>query len=136
LLCVKNLKTYFYGEKGTVKAVDGVSFDVYKGEAVGLIGETGCGKTTVAFSILGLIPHLFETKSGFFRLVQRVTSKGEVVDGEILFKGKDLLNLPEDEMRQIRGREISIIFQNPVASMHPMRSLGIKLESQRKLMRE
>ena len=124
LLCVKNLKTYFYGEKGTVKAVDGVSFDVHKGKVVGLIGETGSGKTTVAFSILGLIPHLFETKSGFFRLVQRVTSKGEIVDGEILFKGKDLLKMPKEEMRQIRGREISMIFQNPVASMHPMKIIG------------
>ena len=124
LLCVKNLKTYFYGEKGTVKAVDGVSFDVYKGKAVGLIGETGSGKTTVAFSILRLIPHLFDTKSGFFRLVQRVTSQGEIVDGEILFKGKDLLKLPEEEMRQIRGREVSMIFQNPVASMHPMKIIG------------
>ena len=124
LLCVKNLKTYFHGEKGTVKAVDDVSFDVCKGKAVGLIGETGSGKTTVAFSILRLIPHLFETKSGPHRLVQQVTSKGEIIDGEILFKGRDLLRLPKEEMRQIRGREISMIFQNPVASMHPMKIIG------------
>lgn len=124
LLCIKNLKTYFYGGKGTVKAVDGVSFNIYKGKVVGLIGETGSGKTTVAFSILGLIPHLFRTRSGIFKLVQKVGSRGEIVDGEILFKGKDLLKLPEEGMRKIRGREISMIFQNPVASMHPMKIIG------------
>ena len=124
LLCVLNLRTNFYSEKGTVKAVDGVSFDIHKGEAVGLIGETGSGKTTVAFSILGLIPHLFRTKSGFFKLVEKVAAKGEIVDGEILFKGKDLLKLPQEEIRKIRGGEISMIFQNPIASMHPMKIIG------------
>ena len=124
LLYVKNLKTYFYGRKGTVKAVDGVSFNISKGKAVGLIGETGSGKTTVAFSILRLIPHLFRTRSGFFKLAPKVASRGEIVDGEIFFKGKDLLKLPEEEIRDMRGREISMIFQNPVASMHPMKIIG------------
>ena len=127
LLCVKNLKTYFYGEKGTTKAVDGVSFNIHKGKAVGLIGEAGSGKTTVAFSILGLIPHLFRTKSGFFKLAPKVISTGEVVDGEILYKGEDLLKLTEEEMREIRGREISMIFQNPIASMHPMMIIGYQV---------
>jgi peptide/nickel transport system ATP-binding protein len=119
-----------------VKAVDDVSFDIYKGKAVGLIGETGSGKTTVAFSILRLIPHLLKTRIGvldptkhtiFGRLVKtarRVVSKGEIVDGEILFKGKDLLKLPETEVRKLRGHEISMIFQNPVAAMHPMKIIG------------
>ena len=132
LLCVKNLKTYFYGGKRTVKAVDGVSFNIYKGKAVGLIGEAGSGKTTVAFSILGLIPHLFRTRSGVFKLVQKVTSKGEIVDGEILFKGKDLLKLPEEEIRKIRGREISMIFQNPIAAMHPMMMVGYQVGEPKK----
>lgn len=136
LLCIKNLKTYFRGEKGVAKAVDDISLDVCKGETVGLIGETGSGKTTVAFSILGLIPHLFRTKSGILDPIRhtiygkfvetpfRVVSKGELVDGEILFKEKDLLKLSEEEMRQIRGKEIAMIFQNPVASMHPMKIIG------------
>jgi oligopeptide/dipeptide ABC transporter ATP-binding protein len=127
LLCVKNLRTYFYDEKGTVRAVDGVSFNVYEGKVLGLIGETGSGKTTVALSILRLIPYLFRTKSGFFKLRQRVVSRGEIVDGEILYKGKDLLKLPEEEMRKIRGREISMIFQNPIPAMHPLMFIGYQV---------
>ena len=126
LLCVKNLKTYFYGEKGTVKAVDGVSLNVYKGKTLGLIGETGSGKTTVAFSILRLIPYLFETSSGLVSARAKVTSRGEIVDGEIIFKGKDLLKMPEDEVREIRGKEISMIFQNPIAAMHPLMIVGFQ----------
>jgi len=127
LLCVKNLETYFYTEKGTVKAVDGVSFDIYKGKVLGLIGETGSGKTTVALSILRLIPYLFRTKSGPFKLVQKVTSGGRIVEGETLFKGKDLLKLAEEEIREIRGREISMIFQNPIAAMHPLMMIGYQI---------
>lgn len=122
LLCVKNLKTYFYTEKGTIKAVDGVSFNIYKGKTLGLIGETGCGKTTVAFSILRLIPYLSKTGSGL--VSTRVISRGEIVNGEIIFKGKDLLKLPEDEVREIRGKEISMIFQNPIGAMHPLMIVG------------
>jgi len=111
LLCVKNLQTYFYGERGTVRAVDDVSFNIYKGKAVALIGETGSGKTTVAFSILRLIPHFFRTESGVLdpkkdivmgRVVKtalKVVAQGEIVGGEIFFKGKDLLKLPEKEIR-------------------------------------
>lgn len=132
LLCVKDLKTYFYGVEGTVKAVDGVSFNIYKGKAVGLIGETGSGKTTVAFSILRLIPHLFRTSSGLFKIAPKVISTGEIVDGEILFKGKDLLIMPEEEIKEIRGREISMIFQNPIASMHPMMMIGYQIGEPKK----
>jgi len=136
LLRVKNLQTYFHTKRGTVRAVDGISFDICKGKVVALIGETGAGKTTVAFSILGLIPNLFRVESGildptrhtiFGRLVKtayKVASKGEIVNGEILFKGKNLLTLPEEEMRKLRGNEMSMIFQNPVASMHPMKIIG------------
>ena len=136
LLRVKNLKTYFYSERGALRAVDGVSFNVYKGKAVALIGETGSGKTTVAFSILRLIPHFFRTESGVLdptkdivmgRVVKtplKAVAQGEIVGGEIFFKGKDLLKLPEKEIRKLRGNEISMIFQNPVASMHPMKIIG------------
>lgn len=140
LLCVKNLKTHFHvGEKGTVKAVDNVSFDIYKGKAVGLTGETGSGKTTIAFSILRLIPHLLTLKRGvldptkhtifgrFVKTAPKIASRGEILDGEILFKGKDLLRLSEDEIRKLRGHEISMIFQNPVAAMHPMRIIGYQI---------
>jgi len=127
LLCVKTLKTHFYGERGTVKAVDDVSFNIYKGKTLGLIGETGSGKTTVALSILRLIPHLFRTKSGFFKGYQKVVSRGEIVDGEIIFKGKDLFKLPEEEMREIRGKEISMIFQNPISAMHPLMMIGYQV---------
>ena len=124
LLCLKNLKTYFCTEKGTIKAVDGVSFNIYKGKTLGLIGETGCGKTTVAFSILRLIPYLFKTSSGL--ISTKVNLRGEIVDGEIIFKGKDLLKLSEDELREMRGKEISMIFQNPIAAMHPLMIVGFQ----------
>jgi len=125
LLYVKNLKTNFYTDKGTIKAVDGVSFRIYKGKALGLMGETGSGKTTVAFSILRLIPHLFEITP---RLMStKVISKGEIVEGQIFFKGRDLLKLSEDEIRRLRGREISMIFQNPIAAMHPLMMIGYQI---------
>lgn len=124
LLLVKDLKTYFYAGKKTVKAVDGVSFKVNKGETLGLTGESGSGKTTVAFSILRLIRHLVRGVSGLF---STVVSRGEIVDGKILFKGRDLLRLPEEEMRKVRGKEISMIFQNPISSLHPMEIIGYQV---------
>jgi len=140
LLSVKNLRTYFFGREGTIKAVDGVSFDIQKGKAVGLVGETGCGKTTVAFSILRLIPHIIQTRSGvrsvpllhrtrsnIFKLPPNAVSTGEIIDGEVLFNGEDLLRLPEEELEEIRGREISMIFQNPIASMHPLMTVGYQV---------
>ncbi|MGD8566135.1 MAG: ABC transporter ATP-binding protein [Candidatus Bathyarchaeota archaeon] len=140
LISVNNLQTHFFTSQGTLKAVDGVSFKIHKGETVGLIGETGSGKTTVAFSILRLIPHIIETRSGvrsvpllrrtgtkIFKLPPKVVSTGEIIDGEVWFKGKDLMSLPEEEMHEIRGREISMVFQNPISSMHPLMTIGYQV---------
>jgi len=108
LLSIKNLKTQFYSAGKTIKALDGVSFDIEEGGVFGLVGETGCGKSVTALSILRLIPF----------------PPGKIVEGEILFKGKNLLALPEDEMRSIRGKEISMIFQEPMTSLNPVFRIG------------
>ncbi len=107
LLQVKNLKTYFYTEDGVVKAVDGVDFAVYPGEVLGLVGESGCGKSVTSFSIMRL-----------------VGSPGKIVDGEIWFEGEDLLKMPETEMVRLRGKEISMIFQQPQSSLNPVFTAG------------
>src|SRR5512137_630701 len=107
LLEVRNLKTYFYTEAGVVKAVDGVDFSVYPGEVLGLVGESGCGKSVTSFSILRL-----------------VGIPGKIVGGEIWFEGKDLLILPESEMVHLRGKEISMIFQQPQSSLNPVFTTG------------
>jgi len=125
LLRVSNLKTHFQTEKGTIKAVDGASFRINKGETLGLAGESGSGKTTVAFSILRLIPELVRTTSGF--LSADVYSKGTIVDGEVLFQGRDLLRLSDEEMRQVRGKEISMVFQNPIPAMNPLEIIGYQV---------
>ncbi len=107
LLDVRNLKTYFYLRRGVVKAVDGVSFRLNRGEALGIVGESGSGKTMTALSILRLVPY-----------------PGKIVGGEIIFKGRDLLKLTEKEMRHIRGKEISLIFQDPQNSLNPVFTVG------------
>jgi oligopeptide/dipeptide ABC transporter ATP-binding protein len=107
LLQVKNLRTYFYTEDGVVKAVDGVDFDVFPGEILGLVGESGCGKSVTSFSIMRL-----------------VGIPGKIVSGEILFEGKDLLKLPEDEMVKMRGNRLSMIFQQPQSSLNPVFTAG------------
>ncbi len=107
LLEVKNLKTYFFTEDGVVKAVDGVDFVVYPGEVLGLVGESGCGKSVSSFSIMRL-----------------VGPPGKVVDGEIIFEGNDLLKLPLAEMTKIRGNRISMIFQQPQSSLNPVFRAG------------
>ncbi|MCK4285373.1 MAG: ATP-binding cassette domain-containing protein, partial [Candidatus Lokiarchaeota archaeon] len=107
LLQVKNLKTYFYTEEGIVKAVDGVSFDIYQDEVLGLVGETGCGKSVTALSIL-----------------QLVRAPGKVIDGSVLFKGNDLLRLKESDMRKRRGKNITMIFQDPLNSLNPVFKVG------------
>ncbi|MFW9969851.1 MAG: ABC transporter ATP-binding protein [Candidatus Odinarchaeota archaeon] len=107
LLQIRNLKTYFYTEEGVVKAVDGVSFDMYEDETLGLVGETGCGKSVTALSILRLV---------------RVP--GKILEGSIKFKGRDLLDLTEKDMRDFRGKEITMIFQDPLNSLNPVISVG------------
>ena len=103
LISVRGLKTYFKADEGLRKAVDGVDLDVEKGELIGVAGESGCGKSTLALSML--------------RLIQ---TPGRIVGGEIWFEGKDLLTLSEDEMRKIRGKRISMIFQEPMTSLSPV----------------
>jgi oligopeptide/dipeptide ABC transporter ATP-binding protein len=103
ILEVRGLKTYFYTEDGVVKAVDGVDFTVRPGEVVGLVGESGCGKSVTSFSILRL-----------------VSPPGKIIEGEVLFEGRDLLKLSESEMIQMRGNRISMIFQQPQSSLNPV----------------
>ena len=107
LLEVKDLKTYFYTEEGIVKAVDGVSFDIYEDEVLGLVGETGCGKSVTALSVLRL-----------------VRAPGKIIDGKIKFKGKHLLDLTDNEMRERRGKDITMIFQDPLNSLNPVFTVG------------
>lgn len=108
VLEVLDLRTYFYTRKGVVKAVDGVSFSLGAGEILGLVGESGCGKTMTCLSILRLIPQ----------------PSGKIVDGKILFNGEDLLEKSEMEMRTIRGSMISMILQEPMSSLNPVYSIG------------
>jgi oligopeptide/dipeptide ABC transporter ATP-binding protein len=111
LLQIKGLKTWFHTEAGTAKAVDGVSFDIMPGEVVGLVGESGSGKSVTALSILRLIPD----------------PPGRIMEGSILFKGQDLLKLSWEDIRAIRGREISMIFQEPMTSLNPVFTIGMQL---------
>jgi len=107
LIEVKNLKTYFFTEEGVVKAVDGVSFDIFENEILGLVGETGCGKSVTALSILGL-----------------VRAPGRIMDGSITLKGLDLVSLSNKEMRSYRGKDITMIFQDPLNSLNPVITVG------------
>jgi len=111
LLDVKNLQTQFKTSGGVVRAVDGVSWDVWAGETVALVGESGCGKSVSALSIMRLVSE----------------PAGRIVGGEILFKGRDLLTLSEGEMRHVRGREIGMIFQEPMTSLNPVLTVGRQL---------
>lgn len=111
LLRVEDLKTYFLTFEGTIKAVDGVSFTINKGETLGLVGESGCGKSVTALSIM--------------RLVQN--PPGKIVGGKIFFEGKNLLDLSEKEMRKIRGCKISMVFQEPMTSLDPMFTIGSEI---------
>ncbi len=108
LLEVRNLTTYFHTQDGVVKAVDGVSYDVNRGETIALVGESGCGKTVSALSILRLVAE----------------PAGRIMTGEVLFDGIDLLKLSTEEMRKMRGAKISIIFQEPLTSLNPVLTIG------------
>ncbi len=112
LLKVENLKTYFFTHEGTVKAVDGISFSINRGETLGLVGESGCGKSVTALSIMRLIPH----------------PPGKIVSGEIYSEGKNLLKYNEKEMRNIRGKKISMIFQEPMTSLDPVFTIGHEIK--------
>lgn len=107
LLEVKNLSTSFFTEDGEVKAVRGVSLKVREGETLGFVGESGCGKSVTALSIMKLIP-----------------SPGRIMGGEVYYKGKDLLKLTDKEIREIRGKEIALIFQEPLTSLNPVFNIG------------
>lgn len=110
LLSVSDLKVHFFTYEGIVRALDGVSFHVKKGETLGLVGETGCGKSVTSLSIMNLIP-----------------PPGKIVSGEVTFKGEDLLKKTETEMRKVRGHEISMIFQDPTSSLNPLLSVGYQV---------
>src|SRR2546423_752335 len=112
LLEVKNLKTYFFTDDGVSKAVDDVSYTVDPKETLGVVGESGCGKSVTALSIMQLIPD----------------PPGKTVGGEVIFDGKDLLKLSEDEMRHIRGNKIGMIFQEPMTSLNPVFTVGDQIE--------
>jgi oligopeptide transport system ATP-binding protein len=108
LLEVKDLQTIFSTSDGVVNAVNGISYSLKSGEALGIVGESGCGKSVGALSIMGLIPN----------------PPGQVVDGEILFDGTDLLSLSAEKMRQVRGQQIAMIFQDPMTSLNPVLTIG------------
>jgi oligopeptide/dipeptide ABC transporter ATP-binding protein len=111
LLDVRGLRTHFHTSAGVIRAVDGVSWDVRKGETVALVGESGCGKSVSALSVMRLVS----------------APAGRIVAGEILFRGRNLLALSEEEMRRVRGREIGMIFQEPMTSLNPVLTIGRQL---------
>ena len=108
VLEVRNLKTHFHTDEGVVPAVDGVDFTLKKGKTLCVVGESGCGKSVTAYTVMRLIP----------------MPPGKVESGEILYKGKDLVKLTENEMRDIRGNEIAMIFQEPMTSLNPVYTIG------------
>lgn len=110
LLKVRNLQTRIYSFRGIVKAVDGVSFSLNEGETLGIVGETGCGKSMTALSILRLLPR-----------------RAKIVNGEILFQGENLISKSDDEMRRIRGRDIAMIFQDPNTCLNPLFKVGAQV---------
>ncbi len=111
LLDVRNLSTTFHTAAGVVRAVDGVSWDIEEGETVALVGESGCGKSVSALSVMRLVAE----------------PAGRVESGEVIFKGRDLLKLSEEEMRGVRGREIAMVFQEPMTSLNPVLTIGRQL---------
>ena len=110
---IKNLKTYFHTEAGTAKAVDNVSFNIYKGEVLGIVGESGSGKSVTSLSINRLIPN----------------PPGEIVSGEVIYNGENLLNLSHEKMREYRGKDIAMIFQEPMTSLNPVLKIKVQMKS-------
>ncbi|TCP24557.1 peptide/nickel transport system ATP-binding protein [Scopulibacillus darangshiensis] len=111
VLDVKGLKTYFFTDDGQVPAVDGIDFHVKEGEILGIVGESGCGKSVTSLSVMGLLP----------------SPPGKVVDGKILYNGEDITYASESRMRQIRGNDIAMIFQEPMTSLNPVFTIGSQL---------
>jgi oligopeptide/dipeptide ABC transporter ATP-binding protein len=111
LLEIEKLQTHFFTDRGVARAVDGVSFDVPRGQTVALVGESGCGKTVTALSIMRLVPD----------------PPGKIVNGKVTFQGRDLLGLTEREMRSVRGKEIAMIFQEPMTSLNPVFRVGAQV---------
>ena len=111
LLEVNDLRTHFFTREGTVRAVDGVSFAVEKGKTLGIVGESGCGKSVTALSIMGLIPK----------------PPAKIVSGSVLYEGRDLTNLSERKLEDVRGREIAMIFQDPMTSLNPTLTIGTQI---------
>ncbi|HEU5317142.1 MAG TPA: ABC transporter ATP-binding protein [Chloroflexota bacterium] len=108
LLSVRNLRTRFYTADGIVKAVDGVSFDLYPGQTLGIVGESGCGKSVTALSIMRLIPN----------------PPGRITDGQIVFEGQDVIRMSDDQIRRVRGNKIAMIFQDPMTSLNPVLTIN------------
>ena len=119
VLEVKDLKTYFYTQEGEVKAVDGLNYFVKRGESVGLVGESACGKSVSALSIMRLIPY----------------PPGIIMGGEIIFKGEDLLKADDEELRHIRGDRIAMVFQEPTTSLNPVFSINSQISEALKVHR-
>ena len=111
VLTVDNLQTHFHTDSGTARAVDGVSFTLNKGETYGLVGESGCGKSVSSLSIMRLVPN-----------------PGRIESGHIFFQDRDLISLSETEMRDIRGNDIAMIFQEPMTSLNPVYTCGFQID--------
>ena len=111
LLEVKNLTTHFFTQDGVVKAVDGITYNVHEGEVVGIVGESGCGKSVGAMSVMKIIPN----------------PPGRIVDGSVTFEGEDLVSMNEARMREIRGNRIAMVFQEPMTSLNPVLTIGRQL---------
>src|SRR5687768_17687803 len=111
ILQVEDLRTHFFTREGVVRAVDGVSFSLDTGRTLGLVGESGCGKSVTALSIMGLIPR----------------PPAKIVGGSVVFDGKDLTKLPEKRLEDLRGREIAMIFQDPMTSLNPTLTIGLQI---------
>jgi len=107
ILEVRDLRTYFHTDEGITKAVDGISYDVREGETSALVGESGCGKSVSALSLVRLVPY-----------------PGRIMGGQVLFNGEDLLQVPEAKMRKIRGKHIAMVFQEPMTSLNPVMNIG------------
>jgi len=118
LLRVRDLKTYFFTQNGVVKAVDGVDLNIKRGECFGLVGESGCGKSTLGLTILRIIPR-----------------PGEILEGEIMYGDTDILSMSDDDVRNIRGGKIAIIFQDPTSSLNPVFTIGDQIVESIKLHR-